>query len=231
MKFITEDDLRDLYKKEPFTQYEIKPGTRITPGARQFLADRGIHMFDNLSSWANNIKPGVKKAKGPVKAASLERRKQLSLMRLESKLDSVAVLLLEGIDTLLERDAELAQKIIYLYRHISGFKSLLHGKGSVSDLCCEKCTGFNQDNFSDYIDDCFEITEVHIQLDKGKNILLLHKLRCALRAFELDILDTYDCHDGESKSCEEMLVKVNQIINTISQYICHETGGEICQRK
>lgn len=229
MKFITEDDLRALYKKEPFTQYEIKSGTRITPGARQFLADRGIHMFDNVS-WANN-KPGSKKAKDSLKAPSLERRKKLSLMRLESKLESVAVLFLEGIDILFERDALFAQKIVYLYRQLSSLKNLLHGKGPVPDLCCEKCTGFNQDNFSDYMEDCFEITDFHIQLDKGKELLLLHKLRCALRAFELDILETYDCHDGESKSCEEMLVKVNQIINTLSQYICHGTGGEICQRK
>lgn len=46
MKFITEEDLRDLYRKEPFTEYVIEPGTRITPGARQFLADRQIFLPD-----------------------------------------------------------------------------------------------------------------------------------------------------------------------------------------
>lgn len=46
MKFITEDDLRDLYRKAPFTEYVIEPGTRITPGARQFLADRQIFLPD-----------------------------------------------------------------------------------------------------------------------------------------------------------------------------------------
>ena len=40
MKFITEDDLRDIYRKDPFTSYEIQPGARLTPGARQFLQDR-----------------------------------------------------------------------------------------------------------------------------------------------------------------------------------------------
>ena len=37
MKFITEEDLRDLYKKQPFTDYDLKEGERLTPGARQFL--------------------------------------------------------------------------------------------------------------------------------------------------------------------------------------------------
>ena len=44
MKFITEEDLRDLYRKEPFTAYALEPESRLTPGARQFLSDRGINM-------------------------------------------------------------------------------------------------------------------------------------------------------------------------------------------
>ena len=46
MKFITEEDLRDLYKKQPFTDYDLKKGERLTPGARQFLVDRGVDMYD-----------------------------------------------------------------------------------------------------------------------------------------------------------------------------------------
>ena len=30
MKFITEEDLRDLYKKQPFTDYDLKEGERLT---------------------------------------------------------------------------------------------------------------------------------------------------------------------------------------------------------
>ena len=46
MKYITEADLRDLYRTTPFTTYETEPGTRLTPGARQFLGDLSlIHIF------------------------------------------------------------------------------------------------------------------------------------------------------------------------------------------
>ena len=42
MRFITEMDLRKLYKKNEFTMYSPQADTRLTPGARQFLIDRRI---------------------------------------------------------------------------------------------------------------------------------------------------------------------------------------------
>ena len=45
MKFITEENLRDLYKMQPFTDYDLQKGERLTPSARQFLIDRGIYML------------------------------------------------------------------------------------------------------------------------------------------------------------------------------------------
>lgn len=42
MKFITENDLRVRYRKQPFTEYEIAPDSRLTPGGRQFISDRRI---------------------------------------------------------------------------------------------------------------------------------------------------------------------------------------------
>ena len=57
MKFITEEDLRDLYKKQPFMDYDLQPGERLTPGARQFLLDRGINLYDDDPF----LNPGFKK--------------------------------------------------------------------------------------------------------------------------------------------------------------------------
>ena len=45
MRFITEHELREQYKAAPFTSYEVAEGTRLTPGAREFLMDRGM-LFD-----------------------------------------------------------------------------------------------------------------------------------------------------------------------------------------
>ena len=58
MKFITEDDLRILLKKEPFTVYDLPGGTRLTPGARQFLVDKKIPITDDpMMTKPKGIKP------------------------------------------------------------------------------------------------------------------------------------------------------------------------------
>lgn len=46
MRFITEDELRGLYRQDPYTSYSLQPGERLTPGARQYLMDRGIKLYE-----------------------------------------------------------------------------------------------------------------------------------------------------------------------------------------
>ncbi len=47
MKFITEEYLRDLYRKEPFNTYKLEQGQRLTPGAAEYLSDKGIKLSDD----------------------------------------------------------------------------------------------------------------------------------------------------------------------------------------
>ena len=225
MKFVTEEDLRDLYKKQPFTDYEIEPGTRITPGARQFLADRGINMFDD-ASWKNNT---IKKEK-PVSPVA-EKKKNLCGKKLLTRLKSMDAMFLVAVEELLRCDVLLAQNIICLSKNFLCIRSAVEGESSSNNLCCKNCTGINEENFSTNMDDCFEITEFHVQLCKGKEIIILHQLRCALREIELEVLEYInDCGD-ENKQCEEAVKNINQIINTLSQLICSTVGGEKCQKK
>lgn len=46
MRFITERDLKDQYKKNPFTSFQLPEKCRLTPEARQFLLDRKIAIHD-----------------------------------------------------------------------------------------------------------------------------------------------------------------------------------------
>lgn len=103
MKFITEDDLRDLYRKAPFTEYVIEPGTRITPGARQFLADRQIFLPDEepvLTGRSINKQAGnpEKQAGNPDKQGSnpgkQAKEKTVSGKRLSVRMESMETLLL-----------------------------------------------------------------------------------------------------------------------------------------
>lgn len=218
MKFITEEDLRDLYKKQPFMDYDLKPGERLTPGARQFLLDRGINLYDDDPF----LNPGFKKAESGRPAASMQgklHRKYCSRMK------SLQALFLLTADELKKQDVCMAQQVTELYRHFAGFKSASEGTCNVADLCCSGCTGINEDNFSQCIGDCFEITEFHMQLEKGHQILLLARLKAELEEMDADLPDMM-----EGKLADQVSGKLNQIINTLAQMICSAVGGTECQR-
>ena len=46
MRIITEMELRDAFKIEPFTEYSLPAGVKLTPAARQFLTERRIEISE-----------------------------------------------------------------------------------------------------------------------------------------------------------------------------------------
>lgn len=223
MKFITEDDLRNLYRKEPFTVYEIESGTKLTPGAHQFLADRKINILSRESYVKKDFMDIEKSSEQIKKNNNLKKRKLLSKMK-----SAEALFLITG-EELLGGDVSLADSVINLGKQFSNIKNFLDGKCVVENLSCKECTGINSDNFSDFLEDCFEITEHHIQLKSGRKIIMLHRLRCAICEIEPFVLELYEERDDDL--CKEACGKLNQIINTLSQMICWIFGGETCQKK
>lgn len=224
MKYITEDDLRDIYRKEPFTDYNLEPGERLTPGARQFLMDRGINVIDSdYSSTGNNVSV---KPKDPL----TEKKDDYKNNGLYCKMKSIDALFLLTEEELLSRDICLVQNVIKLSKQFSCIMNSVKNNASVDNLCCMECTGINNDNFSEDLDDCFEVTEFHIQLEKGREIVVLHRLRCELNELKLMIREQYEDSDDGSQTSKDMIGKVNQIINSLSRLICSAFGGKKCQR-
>ena len=221
MKFITEEDLRDIYKKQPFTDYDLQPGERLTPGARQFLLDRGINMYDENDPFINS---GINKAESNqnVSACADDRRKK----KFCSRMKSLQALFLLTAEELMKQDVCMSQQITGLYRQFASLGTASEGKCEAADLCCKACTGINTDNFSQSIGDCFEITEFHMQLQKGHEILLLTRLRSSLEELDADIADMISNVEIQNTFSG----KLNQIINTLSQMICYAVGGKECQR-
>ncbi|QEK11467.1 ethanolamine utilization protein [Crassaminicella thermophila] len=220
MKFITEEGLRELFRKEPFTTYEIEVGQRLTPGARQFLRDRGINIIDDG--------PIITSTEG-VQSKELKMMKNWKKKMFYSRMKSIEALFLITAEDILSRDIFLAQSVINLGKQFSTIKNAIEEKNTTETFCCKECSGIKADNFSDNLGDCFEITEFHIQLKKGRDIIILHRLRCALRELEPFILELFE--DNDNEFCKEVIGKVNQSINTLSQIICSIVGGKICQRK
>ena len=263
MKFITEDELRYLYRKEPFTTYEPEPGTRLTPGARQFLLDRGIDLYDEpranpiiretltqeiscpsanpnhngggtkVEQAASPPEPAqpVQQPVQPVQEVKTPKKCNWRTKMVRTKLCSVEAVFLRCEQTLLETDILMAQNLTRLSKQFSDIRHMVEGKGMAQNLPCRECHGVTCENFSDDLEDCFEITDFHVQLEKGREILALHELRCALREIEPVMLQAFEGNDAAIGPCMDAIGKINQIINTVSQMICGAVGGKECQRK
>lgn len=219
MKFITEEYLRDLYKREPFSTYQLNQEQRLTPGASQYLSDKGIKLLNEVS--CNNKISEVKQSKTlPV---GKDNNKKLYY-----KLKSMEAVFLVTSSDILKEDIILAQKVITLGKKITNIRKFIEGKSQLESLSCQECTGINSANFYDDIDDCFEITEFYMQLEKSKEILKLHILRCELHQLKLYVLEVYEEDDNLGK---DVIKNINSIINSLSQMICSIIGGKVCQRK
>lgn len=216
MKYITEEDLRDLYRKEPFTNYALEPGVRLTPGARQFLMDKGI-----TGEKAETISPPAEKT--DKKAACCHKK-------LTRHMKSVEALFLLTEEELLGKDICLAQSVISLGKQFGAVKNSLNGTGCVDNLTCKECSGIHCSNYSEDLEDCFEITEFHVQLPKGREIIILHRLRCTLYELVSEIEEQLEGSENNGQR-EDITGKIYQIINTLSQLICAAVGGNKCQRK
>lgn len=210
MKYITEADLRDLYRTTPFTTYETEPGTRLTPGARQFLGDRGIRVPDEY------ISPKKFRDNGTSETALNETA--AGKKKLQNRLKSARALFLETGLQFKEHDVLLAQRIFVMERCLAG----LSEEAETCLLPCQACSGICPDNFSEEMEDCFEITAFHVQSDRGLDLIRLHRLRCLLR--ELGPYVEQELGDGKMR-------ELHQVINGLSQLICQLFGGNTCQKK
>ena len=210
MKYITEADLRDLYRTTPFTTYETEPGTRLTPGARQFLGDRGIRVPDEYIS--------PKKFRDNGTSEKTLNETAVGKKKPQNRLKSARALFLETGLQFKEHDVLLAQRIFVMERCLAG----LSEEAETCLLPCQACSGIGPDNFSEEMEDCFEITAFHVQSDRGLDLIRLHRLRCLLR--ELGPYVEQELGDGKMR-------ELHQVINGLSQLICQLFGGNTCQKK
>lgn len=228
MRFITEEYLRDIYRKEPFNTYHLEQGQRLTPGAAQYLSDKRIKI-DNDASKAK-VKSKVSKednqaeTKKELKPNVLDINKKLCY-----KLKSIEAAFLVTSSEILKEDIILAQSIINLRRKISNIRNVISGKGILENIHFKECTGINSMNCTSDIDDCFEVTEFHMQLEKSNSILKIHMLRCSMWELKYEITSTYESKDENLK--KSIINNINLIINSLSQLICLAVGGKECQRK
>ncbi|MBU5484533.1 cobalamin adenosyltransferase [Clostridium sp. MSJ-11] len=230
MKFITEEYLRDLYRKEPFNAYKLQEGQRLTPGAAQYLSDKRIKINNDASKADKNVSKSSRTETIQVETIKEAENSNLNLnKKLCCKLKSMEAAFLVTSSEILKEDIILAQNIISLGRKISNIRNVVDGKSTLEPINCKECTGMNSLNFTTELEDCFEITEFHMQLKKSNAILKMHTLRCAVQELQFEIIEMYKSDDESLKN--RIMESVNSIINSLSQLICLAVGGKECQRK
>ena len=224
MIFITEEDLRDLYKTAPFTTYCPKEGTRLTPGARQFLVDRGIDMYSQEIR-----KNGLASTKREASPAG--KGNSLPVRRLQARMRSLHGSFLDTLSTAIDENPSVAQELAVLSRQLSSLKGMSPEWGKATNLCCMECTGIKNENFSQDLGECFEINEFHLQAPKGKEIIRLHHLRNQLQELEVLALELQSAGELADTAVEELSSRIHQMVNTLNRMICAAFGGETCLRQ
>lgn len=108
MRFITEDDLRELYKKSPFYTYTIEKNTRLTPGAKQFLNDFRIKLIEKEAKKNSFEKTNIFDKKAESNKNTYSKRLAIRLKKIAFKmykidtlvaneLNAIAITLFQGI--------------------------------------------------------------------------------------------------------------------------------------
>lgn len=214
MKFITEYDLRARFNEQPFTDYIIEKNTRLTPGARQFLADRRITLLEDGAEACE---------------AADSKKDSLAIAKLLSDVEVLEAEFLVITSQIIETDIEIAGQMSKAGHEFGRIKTLLTDGAADLNISFEGCTGMDKDHFGKDLGNCFDITDFYIQSPNGKIIVQMNALRAKIRAMRISAAEALSA-DKEEKRQEAVTEAVNQIINKLSQLICMAAGVKTCRR-
>ncbi len=203
MRFLTEQDMRQIYEKSPFKFYSEEEGVRLTPGGRQYLLDRGVK-FQNL---INKKEP-----------TNIFEQKTSSLQNVENitskVLKTIRAQILVIASELSDLNVDVAEELFKLENNLKKFIST----NDYSNLCCiaTKCNFTLKENDLDCM--CFQFDSSYVKAKNGKEIAKLYYLICTLE--EKLTLD------------DEVLNKaINCIIGKLMQLTCQLYRSSECQKK
>jgi ethanolamine utilization cobalamin adenosyltransferase len=219
MKFITEMELRDLYKTGPFTTYVLEPNTKITPGARQFLVDRRVTL---VQAQCSDDKKQI------TNESRLEQIKgNFCTMRLRRRMESVeSLFLLVAAEILRSGDVVLSQEVMALGRY---FRNVRQAERDQTPLENIQFWGWSEEDIkkrTDNLDKYDDINEFHVGLKNGKEITLLNHLRASLREVEPAILESYWNEKMQVCSRQDLIDKIYLIINILCMMMWKCLGGQ-----
>ena len=214
MHFITENELRQKYRGQSFEGFEVPPDCKLTPGARQFLLDRGLRLYDKKSSKTDKTAEEDTKEQLKERGTGDKLCKNTKARKLRRKLKYLYSESLYSAAKLLETYPDIARKLAKISNELSilirGFECISNFNFSVVDIKQQE------------IVECMSINEFHIQSKAAKQLLMLHRLISIFYIFYVEVDESEDIIN-ENK---EILKKwVLQTINELSLIINTSFGS------
>jgi len=222
MKFITEMELRELYKTEPFATYVLEPDTKITPGAHQFLVDRRVTLEQAQCSVGK---------KSNIKTHQAQVRGNWCTLRLRRRMDCIeSLFLLVTAELLHSSDVVWSEEVMALGKCFQNVRN-----SEQEQIAPDKIQfwGWSEEeikNRSDNLEKFVDISEFHVGLENGKEIALLNHLRASLREVEPALLETYWNEEQQVCSRQDLIDTVNLIINIVCMMMWKCLGGQKWKR-
>ncbi|TGE33438.1 cobalamin adenosyltransferase [Desulfosporosinus sp. Sb-LF] len=219
MKFITEMELRDLYKTGPFATYVLQPDTKITPGARQFLTDRRVTLVQA------QCKDDKKSNKDETRQT--QGRANWCTLGLRRRMDSIeSLFLLIAAEVLHAGDTVLSEEVMALGKCFRNVQNAEYEQIAPENL---QFWGWSEEEIklrSDHMEKYVNIAQFHVGLENGKAIALLNYLRASLREVEPALLETYWNEEKQLCSRQDLIDTVNLIINILCMMMWKSSGGQ-----
>ena len=216
MHFITENELRQKYRGQSFEGFEVPPDCRLTPGARQFLLDKGLKLYDKKSPKTNKAaqEKEIKEKHLEEQCAEDKLCKKNKVKKLRRKLKFLYSESLYSAAKLLEVYPDISRKLAKISNELS---ILIRGFECISNFNCSIVDAKSQEKV-----DCMSINEFHIQSKGAKHLLMLHRL---VSLFDIFYEDVDESEDISTENKEILKKWVLQTINELSLIINTSFGS------
>ena len=237
MIYITEQNLRDLYAKEAYETFTLVEGERLTPGARQFLADRQIPIvdptevkphktasiqIDGSEEYSETVAAPAQPSapvepENPEKAAAPVAAAEPCGGKLRGRFCALEALYLKQATELYAQNQMLANEI---YDMECSLRSIENGS-DMNILVPGPCNGMSAEELKQPHRECFSMTRAILLANHGAEAAALHYLRGETYRFY---------YDNEQELTETQRMRVAYLINLFSQMIHKTIGGTLCQK-
>lgn len=217
MKFITELELRSLYKQNPFDVYVLEPAVKLTPGARQFLADRQI---------------AVKQSQDPANGATdclpcSPAAGNWCMQRLRRRLEAVhSLFLLTAAELLLAGDSFLSEEVLLAAQ---GFRNVQQAELEQTAPGRIQFRGWTEEEIRKHLRQekiGSVVGDFHVGLKNGKEIILLHHLRVSLQEIEPLLLECYWDEAQQNCTRQDLIDALTLLGAILSMMIKKCLGGQ-----